>query len=456
MQTSVCDISDVVEQQKIGRFAVSLVACIWFVMLIEGYDLAALAYAAPALSKAWHLGRGALGPAFGANVPGIMIGSFLFGYLGDRFGRKPTIILGALVFGTMTLATIWAPGVEGLIALRLLAGIGLGGAIPNAVVLLSESAPRRLRATWISLSYTGYMMGAGLGGVVSAGLVHRFGWHVVFFIGGVAPLVIAVGLALLLPESLRHLVVKEREPRRIAHIAKQIQPDLDVDETTRFIVSDEFKPVRFSVRLLFGGRLRYVTPVLWLTYIANSMTLLFLQNWLPMLIESIGVRPGQAALVAAMFSVGGAAGGLALMRFIDDRGPGVITCLPVIGIPFVALLGVPMPESTLIFAVFGVGFCVVGTQFGLNAVSAMVYPTAFRSKGTGAALAIAKIGSFLGPVIGGMLLAANVPVAQLFYVAAVPVLIVAVLAATLGWLYRDRSKQADFAKFSDDIQTIRH
>lgn len=454
MQASVCDISDVIERQKIGRFAVLLVVYIWFVMLIEGYDLAALAYAAPALSRAWHLGRGALGPAFGANVPGIMVGSFLFGYLGDRFGRKPAIVAGALLFGSMTFATIWAGSVGGLIVLRLLAGIGLGGAIPNAVVLLSESAPHRLRATWISLSYTGYMAGAGMGGVVSAGLIARFGWQVVFFVGGVAPLGIAVALMFLLPESLRHLVLKGRDAGQIARLAKRIRPGLEVDVATRFVVSDEFRPGRFSVSLLFRGRLRYVTPVLWLIYIANSMTLLFLQNWLPMLIESIGVAPGHAALVSAMFSVGGAAGGLALMGFIDRRGPGVIAVLPILGIPLVALLGTRLPEAVLTLAVFGVGFSVVGTQFGLNAVSAMVYPTTFRSKGTGAALAIAKIGSFLGPVIGGLLLARNMPVLQLFRVAAVPVTVVAALALVMGWLYRDRNAPADFSSPADDFQTL--
>jgi AAHS family 4-hydroxybenzoate transporter-like MFS transporter len=456
MQASVCDISDLIERQKIGRFAFLLVIYIWFVMLIEGYDLAALAYAAPALSRAWHLGHGALGPAFGANVPGIMLGSFLFGYLGDRIGRKPTIILGALLFGSMTFLTIWASGVEGLIVLRLFAGIGLGGAIPNAVVLLSESAPQRLRATWISLSYTGYMMGAGLGGVVSAALIQHFGWQVVFLLGGVAPVVIAIALIFVLPESLRHLVLKGGDAARIARLAKRIKPDIEVSGITRFIVSDEAKPVRFSVKLLFSGRLRYVTPVLWLIYIANSMTLLFLQNWLPMLIESIGVQPGHAALVAAMFSVGGAAGGLALMRFIDNRGPGVIAWLPILGVPLVAMLGHAMPGSVLTMAVFGVGFCVVGTQFGLNAISAMVYPTVFRSKGTGAALAIAKIGSFLGPVIGGMLLAANMPVRDLFHFAALPVSLVAVLAIAMGWLYRARPERIDWTSSADDIQTINH
>jgi AAHS family 4-hydroxybenzoate transporter-like MFS transporter len=438
MQASVCDISALIERQKIGRFAVLLIVLIWFVMLIEGYDLAALAYAAPALGRAWHLGRGAFGPAFGANVFGIMLGSFLFGYLGDKIGRKPAIVAGVLLFGGMTLVTMWATSVDGLLYLRFLAGIGLGGAIPNAVVLLSESAPQRLRATWISLSYTGYMMGAGLGGIVSAGFISRFGWQVVFFSGGVTPIVIAVALILFLPESLSHLALKGKQPEKIARMANAVQPGLGVTAATRFVISDEFKSVPFSPGLLFSGALRYVTPLLWLVYIANSMTLLFLQNWLPVLIEAVGIQPDRAALMTAMFSVGGAAGGLALMRFLDDRGPMVIACLPIVGVPLVAMLGHDMPKAALTLAVFGVGFCVVGTQFGLNAVSAMVYPTAFRSKGTGAALAIAKIGSFLGPVIGGALLARDMPVRELFHVAALPLSFVAILTLAMGWFHGTR------------------
>jgi MFS transporter, AAHS family, 4-hydroxybenzoate transporter len=232
--------------------------------------------------------------------------------------------------------------------------------------------------------------------------------------------------------------MKGKQPEKIARMANAVQPGLGVTAATRFVISDEFKSVPFSPGLLFSGALRYVTPLLWLVYIANSMTLLFLQNWLPVLIEAVGIQPDRAALMTAMFSVGGAAGGLALMRFLDDRGPMVIACLPIVGVPLVAMLGHDMPKAALTLAVFGVGFCVVGTQFGLNAVSAMVYPTAFRSKGTGAALAIAKIGSFLGPVIGGALLARDMPVRELFHVAALPLSFVAILTLAMGWFHGTR------------------
>jgi AAHS family 4-hydroxybenzoate transporter-like MFS transporter len=454
MPVPVCDISRVIERQKIGRFAVLLIAYMWFVLAIEGYDIAALGYAAPALSRAWHLSRGAFGAVFAANVPGVLIGSFLFGYLGDRVGRKPAIIVGILLFGFLTFATIWATSVTDLLCLRFVAGIGLGGTVPNVIVLLTEFAPRQLRATWISVSYTGYMVGAGLGGVVSASLIGTFGWQVVFFLGGVAPLLIACVLIFVMPESIRFLTLKGRLPHQIARTVRRMQPGIELSPTTRFVVSGEQKAGRFSVGLLFSGRLRYVTPVLWLICIANSLTLLFMQNWLPILIEAVGVAPGHAALVAAMFSVGGAAGGLALMRVLDRHGAMVIACLPPIGVPLVALLGHPMPKSALALAVFGVGFCVVGTQFGLNAMASIVYPTAFRSNGTGAVLAVSKIGAFLGPIIGGMLMTAHMPIEDVFHIAALPVALVAILAVALGRLYGDGTEAGHDSLVVENIRSV--
>src|ERR1700758_1214542 len=134
------DVSRLIDEQKVGWFAVVLIFSTWLVMLTDGYELSALAFAAPALIKAWHIERGVLGPVFGANIFGIMVGSILFGYVGDRIGRKRAILFGACWYGLLTLATAWASQVHELLWLRFAAGIGIGGAVPNAFVLVSEFA----------------------------------------------------------------------------------------------------------------------------------------------------------------------------------------------------------------------------------------------------------------------------------------------------------------------------
>jgi AAHS family 4-hydroxybenzoate transporter-like MFS transporter len=434
------DVSRLIEEQKVGRFAIILIAWTSLVMMADGFDMGALGFAAPALVREWGINRGALGPVFGAGVFGIMIGSILFGYVGDWLGRKKAILIGAFIFGGLTLATAWATTLDQLLVLRLLAGIGIGGAVPNAFVLITEFAPKRMRATWVTIMFTGYTIGTGLGGIVSAWLIPHLGWHVIFVIGGIAPIVLSIGMYYAVPESVRFSVLRQTNRAEVARVAAQLKPGLVVAPDAKFTMSDEqphgHAGSNASFGRLFEGKLRFITPVLWLVYIANSMALFFMINWLPMLIEAVGVAPNRAALLSTMFSVGGTIGGLVLMRFVDKYGALVITALPLIGCPAVALLGSGMPETALIVAVFTVGFCVTGTQFGLNAVASIVYPTAFRSKGTGTAIGIAKIGSISGPMIGGVLLSAHLPISELFHIAAIPVAIVVVLAFALGRLYR--------------------
>ncbi|AJE97148.1 MFS transporter [Pandoraea apista] len=436
------DVDQVVETQKVGGFSIRIIVLMGLMMLAEGYDLGALSFAAPAIGRAWGIGRGALGPAFGAFVFGTMLGAFVLGYLGDVIGRKRTILIGSGILCVLTLAVVFASDLRTLFVLRFIAGIGIGGVVPNAIAYMTEFAPRRLRATWVTLMYTGYSVGTGLGGVVAAWMIPHFGWQAIFVIGGVGPLLAAVMLALWVPESIRFLALKGRRADEIARVASRLHPGKHFDAQMRFVAGDEAAGAQHArLRELFAGRLRRITPMLWAVYVANSMALFFLVSWLPMLIEAIGVPPARAALVSSAFSVGGTLGGLALMRFVDTRGALIVAVLPVIGCPLVAALGTAVPEGMLIAAVFMIGFCVVGTQFGLNAVAAMVYPTALRAKGVGVAVGIQKIGAIAGPVIGGALLSLHWPVSALFYFGAVPVGLVAIFAFALGMLHRQHDPE---------------
>lgn len=451
-ETNAVDVSRLIDEHKPGRFAVMVILSLWAIMFTDGYELSALSFAAPSIVKEWHISRAALGPVFGANIFGIMVGSILFGYVGDKLGRKRALILGAFWYGAFTLVTASVASVDHLLLLRFAAGIGIGGAVPNALVLVSEFAPKRLRATWVTLIFTGYTFGASFGGVVAAGVVPRYGWQAVFVIGGMSPLLLASWLAFVLPESLRFLVLKGRVG--VERLARRIDPTLKANQT-RFYVGGESNLQRFSLRMLFAGRLKWITPLLWLAFIANSMTLFVLANWLPILIEGLGVSANHAALVSSMFSIGGTVGGLAIMRLIDKHGARLIVVLPLIGFPIVAGIGLGLPLAALAGAVFVVGFCVAGTQFGLNAIASTAYPSSFRAKGTGMAIGIAKIGSISGPMLSGALLANHLPVPKLFVVAAVPVAIVAVLAFALGRAYQVGKESDDNVSLDKDVEPTR-
>ncbi|WP_233838987.1 MFS transporter [Paraburkholderia sp. ZP32-5] len=432
------NIATLVEEQKIGRFAVGLLFWCFLIMLMDGYDQTAVSFAAPALIKEWHVARGGFGPVFGAGLFGTLIGSFIFGYLGDRLGRKKAIVIGSLFFGALTYASVWASSLQQLMLLRFLAGIGMGGVVPNAVALVAEYAPKRLRATWVTLMFSGFSIGAGSGGLVSSALIHRYGWSIMFAVGGAGSLLIGLLVIFTLPESAKLLVIRQRNPQMLRNLIARLRPELSIPADAQFVPGEVREKKRFVLKLIFSDGLAAITPLLWIVFIVNSMALYFLQNWLPILMEGMGIDPRGASLITMMFSVGGVLGGLILCRFVDRHGVAAIISLPVIGLPVVASLGHGSSQGWLMLAVFATGFCVVGAQYGLYAVAGMIYPTSFRSAGVGSAISVGKIGSVSGPVIGGLLLAMHLPITQLFYAASLLFLIAAVSSTILALLYRTR------------------
>ncbi|MFL9920274.1 MFS transporter [Paraburkholderia fungorum] len=434
--SAVIAISELIENQKPGRFAFALIAWCFLIVLIDGYDQVAVAFSAPALIKAWHTNAASFGHVFGYSLFGVLVGSLLLGFIGDRFGRRPAIIYGSLFFGALTYACAYAASLEQLSVLRFFAGIGMGGVVPNTVALVSEYAPKARRATWITLMFSGFSVGAGGGGVVASWLLPHFGWPVVFQVGGLSAVAVALASFALLPESIRFLVLNQRAPHRIARLARHLGAGVAVSDDAAYVLDDEKPAQRTSVVALFGNGLGVVTPLLWILFILNSLALHFLQNWLPILFSMSVVAPERAAQLAMMFPVGGTVGALALSRFVDRYGIAVIAMLAVLGCPITASLGMPMPTALLYAAVFASGVCVIGAQFALYGVSGMVYPTALRSAGVGFAIGVGKLGSVVGSLLGGILLAMHLGIAKLFFEVSTVFVFIFLFASLLAWTQR--------------------
>src|SRR6516164_1057568 len=211
----VVNITDLVDDQRLGRFFWNIMAWCLLVSLGDGYDYTAMAFAAPAVIKDMHVEPGALGSVFGAGLVGIMLGSIIFGYVGDQLGRKRAIVIGCLYFGALTFLTMFAGSLNALFWMRFIAGIGIGGAIPHAIALINEYSPRRYRATMVTVMFIGFLLGSGGGGYVAAGLVPSFGWQSVFFVGGVVPFLTGLACIFTLPESIRLLAAQNKDRAQI-------------------------------------------------------------------------------------------------------------------------------------------------------------------------------------------------------------------------------------------------
>src|ERR1700684_2739746 len=230
------DVTKLIDEQKVGAFTLRVVIISFVVMLFDGYDLLAASYGAPALVADWHIQPAQLGPMFSASPFGMVFGAPLLGWLGDRFGRRRAIILGALLFGCFSLACATATSIPELMVLRFMTGIGLGGMMPNITALNAEFAPQRLRATLVVLMFMGVTAGSTLPALVVAALPD-VGWRGLYVVGGAVPLLLTVGLYFWLPESIRFMTLRpgtySRE--RIAAIVRKVRPDLALSAETAFV-----------------------------------------------------------------------------------------------------------------------------------------------------------------------------------------------------------------------------
>jgi AAHS family 4-hydroxybenzoate transporter-like MFS transporter len=423
-------VSEIVEGAGFRRPLLMIIGLCFLLMICDSYDVAALSFAAPVLIKQWGIPPADLGLIFSTGLFGLLVGSILFGWVGDRFGRKRAMIVGGLAFAVLTAATGLASSETALLLLRFLATIGLGGAVPNAVALTTEFSPRARRVTAVGVIFAGYSVGGIAAGLSASYLIGEFGWQAMFFVGGALSLMTTAAF-LFLPESLPFLAGTPGREAEAARVAAFLRPELRTALHGHIVPDGHVLVGQGRLADLFAGSLRVVTPVMWLIYVANSMTVFTLSSWMPVAVESVGFPRAMAATATALMYAGSAIGGVIGGRFADRLGLSAVVAMALLAFPAVAALGMLGGAAGLLLPVsFLAGCFAFGGQTCLHGIVGTLYPTSIRANGVGWAIGIAKIGSIAGPFIAGLLLPL-LSGGQLFLAAACPLLLVAALALVL-------------------------
>jgi AAHS family 4-hydroxybenzoate transporter-like MFS transporter len=444
METPVkLNVSELVDNSKLGAFQTGIFILCGLCLIMDGFDVQAIGYVAPEIIREWHISSGLLGPVFSAAPFGVLIGSLLFSMLADRIGRRPVLIGLTLYFSVLTLLTARVHSVNELLAIRLIAGMGLGGLMPNAVALVGEYSPRRMRDTLIMVVSNGFTAGAAVGGFVSAWLIPAFGWRSVFYFGGATPLLIGVLMFFWLPESLQFMVLKGKAERgksreRLAHWVKRMDPRAAANSDTRYAVEEKVKRNGVPMVNLFRDGRAIGTTLLWIVNFMNLINLFFLSSWLPTVVRDAGYSASNAVLVGTTLQVGGTIGALALGWFATRLSLiSVLTTSFAMACVSIATIGQQgLPLAFLFMVVFVAGWGVVGGQAGVNALASGYYPTDLRATGVGAGLGVGRVGAIVGPVVAGEMLLRNWTARELFIAAAIPALISAVVTLSLRWVVR--------------------
>ena len=422
------------DSRPVSPFQIATVALCGLVLLLDGFDTQSIGFLAPAIAEELGIPVSSFGTVFAAGLFGLMVGTMVTGPIADRYGRKWAIILSTLTFGAFSLATPLAGTLNGFVAFRFLAGLGLGGAMPNVVALASEYAPRRLQPILVTLIFVGMGAGALLSGVLSSWMVPAWGWQSVFYVGGIAPIALSLVLVKVLPESIRFLAAHGRSPDEIRRILRRIapgSPPMDVDVAP---AAGERLP-RIPVGHLFAHGRATATLLIWVVFFMNLLILYFILSWLPALLRQAGMPISAGITAVSVFSLGGITGVLAqgpLMKLCGSHR--VVLGEFLLALVLIVLAGNVFESFRLTMIVtFTLGVCIQGAQAALNAMAAMYYPTTIRSTGVGWALGIGRVGSIVGPMIGGVMLSRNWPPQQILAAGAVPAAcaVIAVLASLL-------------------------
>lgn len=367
----------------------------FLVALMEGLDLQAAGIAAQGMAAAFELDKLHMSWVFSAGIFGLLPGAFAGGWLADRIGRKRVLMASVGLFGVFSLATALAWDINSLLVARCLTGVGLGAALPNLIALTSEVAGPRLRGTAVSLMYCGVPLGAALAALIGIADLAG-GWQVVFYVGGVVPLLIVPLLGLYLPESQQFRNVQGEAPIGV-------------------------------VRGLFREGAALPTALIWVSYFFTLMVVYILINWLPSLVIGQGFTGRQASWVMLALQIGAAAGTLFLGWVMDRLPAWTLSALIYVGI-LVSLtaLGLASHLPGMLAAGFIAGFFATGGQCVLYALAPHFYRPSIRATGVGSAVAIGRLGAMSGPLVAGKMLALGTGTAGVMLASAPGIVIAAV------------------------------
>ena len=428
------DVQSFLNEHRFSRYQWVIFGLCFLIVLADGFDTAAIGFIAPSLVKEWGVTRPALGPVLSAALFGLAAGALASGPLADWLGRKKLLVSAVLVFGVACLASSFSASLGQLTTLRFLTGLGLGAAMPNAVTLMSEYCPDRLRATLTNAMFCGFPLGAAFGGFLAAWMIPQFGWRSVLMLGGIAPLVLAAAMLLLLPESVRFMVARALPVEKVRAALSRISASAAAATSFRLSEDRPSTSGKTGIALVLSRQYVLGSVMLWLAYFMGLVIFYALINWMPILFKDAGMEPRSATLIAALFPLGGC--GAILFGWLMDRfnGNKIIAVGYAVTAVLIWLIGQAAGSvGGLVVVVFLGGAFMNTAQSSLPALAAAFYPTEGRATGVSWMLGFGRFGGIAGSFLVAELSRRQFTFAEIFSVVAVPGIVAALALLVKQW-----------------------
>lgn len=417
------NINETIDNAKFSLFHWKVLVWCLLIIIFDGYDLVIYGVALPLLMQQWSLTAVQAGLLASATLFGMMFGAMIFGTLSDRLGRKKTIMICVTLFSGFTFLGAFATNPVEFAILRFIAGLGIGGVMPNVVALMTEYAPKKIRSTLVAIMFSGYAIGGMTSALLGAWLVKDMGWQIMFLIAGI-PLLMLPIIWKFLPESLAFLIKSGKE-EQAKQIINKLLPTLDIHQNTQLVFNENIHH-EAPVKALFQDGRAFSTFMFWIAFFMCLLMVYALGSWLPKLMLQAGYSLGASMLFLFALNIGGMVGAIGGGALADRfHLKPVITSMFVIGAAALILLGFNSPQIVLYSLIALAGAATIGSQILLYTFVAQFYPTTVRSTGMGWASGIGRIGAIIGPVLTGALLTFELPHQMNFLAIAIPGVIAA-------------------------------
>jgi AAHS family 4-hydroxybenzoate transporter-like MFS transporter len=426
------DTQKLIDDGRFSGYQAWIFALCFLLALLDGYDAQSLGAIGPAVIQSLHLSPAEFGTVFSLGGIGVLFGALTFGMLADRWGRRMMLVISAAIFGAFSIMMALSTSGQELTIYRFLSALGLGGAVPNALAFAAEYAPRRMRASVVTLLWAALPAGGMIGSFLAAYLIPIFGWPSVYIIGGVLPLAIGLLVFFSLPESLAFLVAMGKDRRQIVRIVARVAPRVAVGPDTEFY-SNETKLPGVPVKHLFSDGRASGTILIWVLFVMSFFSMLTIVAWSSNMVRISGASVSQASAALGWYNLGSLVASVTVGALIDRFGPfRILTGYFLAMAVAIGALGFTLsaPFAVVCAMFIAVGFFTGGSNSGIMALGTLFYPVSVRGTGVGWAYAWGRIGATVGPMIGGILIQAKWDVSAVCLIIGVPAVIAA--ATTLA------------------------
>lgn len=420
------------------------------IIVFDGYDLVIYGVALPKLMMEWQIDAVTAGMLGSIALFGMMFGAIIFGSLSDKlerfgFSRKKLILLCVMLFSCFTLLCGYANNPQSFGIYRFIAGLGLGGVMPNVIAIMTEYAPKRIRATLVSLMFSGYAVGGMCSALLGMWLVPKFDWEIMFILGGV-PLLLLPMIWWLLPESIDYLVRRNKTSQAI-RILKQVDPTHAYDVQLLITLNQDNQAASTSpVKDLFTDQRALVTLLFWGSVFMALILVYALGNWLPKLMVEAGYDLSTSLIFLLALNIGGMIGAIGGGYLADRFNLSKVICAMFFcGAVALILMTYHLPIYILYLCIAVTGAASIGGQILLLAYMSQFYASNIRATGLGMALGVGRLGAILGPILCGWLLSLKLPIQYNFFALAIPCMIAVMSVYAIRYILRRRQLKVELA-----------